>query len=136
MARVTVEDCKKIIPNHFELVVLASRRARDISTGSPILVERSNDKNAVIALREMAAQKLNIDSLRDGTVQDFRKSRYNDDDANEAAQESYIELEEEGSKFLQGFGAEMENESDLAVDEDDFLDQDMSFEDVDLDEEN
>lgn len=77
MARVTVEDCKKIIPNHFELVVLTSRRGRDISTGSPILVERSNDKNGVIALREVAAKKFNVDLMREALLKDFRKNKPN-----------------------------------------------------------
>ena len=93
MARVTVEDCKKIIPNHFELVVLASRRGRDISTGSPILVERSNDKNGVVALREIASKKLNIDLIRASFLQDFRKNSYVEDDLDDNKQENYLEIE-------------------------------------------
>ena len=54
MARVTVEDCVDKVPNRFELVLLASRRARTISAGSPITIERDNDKNPVVALREIA----------------------------------------------------------------------------------
>jgi len=136
MARVTVEDCKKVIPNHFELVVLASRRGRDISTGSPILVEKSNDKNAVIALREIAARKLNIDLMRDNLLQDFRKNRHIEDDLEDNKQENYLELEgQEESKFAQSFDEEMAAEGDFSVDESEFLDEDMSFEDEDLDAE-
>ena len=62
MARVTVEDCTKVISNRFELVILASRRARDISAGSEITVERSNDKDAVISLREIAEEKFRKNS--------------------------------------------------------------------------
>ncbi len=58
MARVTVEDCVQRVPNRFELVMLAAQRARDISSGMPISVERDNDKNPVIALREIAEEKL------------------------------------------------------------------------------
>ena len=92
MARITVEDCKKIISNHFELVVLASRRGRDIASGSPLLVEKDNDKNAVIALREIAAQKLNIDLLRENLEQDFRKVRPSDDIPEDNQIENYIEI--------------------------------------------
>lgn len=64
MARVTVEDCVTIIPNRFELVLLASQRARDISAGVPLTVERDNDKNPVIALREVAEQTIDFEELR------------------------------------------------------------------------
>ena len=58
MARVTVEDCVDKVPNRFELVLLASHRARAVSAGSPITIERDNDKNPVVALREIAEQKM------------------------------------------------------------------------------
>ena len=55
MARVTVEDCVDKVPNRFELVMLAAHRAREISAGAPITVNRDNDKNPVVSLREIAA---------------------------------------------------------------------------------
>ncbi len=58
MARVTVEDCVQRVPNRFELVVLAAQRARDISAGGELLVDRDRDKNPVVALREIAEDKL------------------------------------------------------------------------------
>ena len=64
MARVTVEACVTIIPNRFELVLLASQRARDISAGVPLTVEKDNDKNPVIALREVADQTIDFEELR------------------------------------------------------------------------
>ncbi len=64
MARVTVEDCVQVIPNRYELVLLAAQRARDISAGSVVSVDRDNDKNTVIALREIADQTINLDDLR------------------------------------------------------------------------
>ena len=64
MARVTVEDCLDKIPNRFDLVVLAARRARDITLGRAPFVERENDKPTVIALREIAEGKIDIDYLR------------------------------------------------------------------------
>ena len=64
MARVTVEDCIEKIPNRFELVLIAAQRARNISRGESIEVERDNDKNPVVALREIAEQTVTPDQLR------------------------------------------------------------------------
>lgn len=64
MARVTVEDCVTIVPNRFELVLLTAQRARDISAGMPLTVERDNDKNPVISLREVAEQTIDFEELR------------------------------------------------------------------------
>jgi len=68
MARVTVEDCIEKIPNRFALVGIASQRAKAINCGSPIVVERDNDKNAVVALREIASAKIDIDQLYEDLV--------------------------------------------------------------------
>lgn len=73
MARVTVEDCVEIIPNRFELVVLATQRARAISSGAQITVDRDNDKNPVIALREIANGNISPDILRENTVVALQK---------------------------------------------------------------
>lgn len=68
MARVTVEDCVEKISNRFELVMLAGQRAREISAGAPLTVERDNDKNPVIALREIADETVDYEQLRDALV--------------------------------------------------------------------
>ena len=68
MARVTVEDCVDKVPNRFELVMLASHRAREIAAGSPITVERERDKNSVVALREIAEETQLADPLRDRMI--------------------------------------------------------------------
>jgi len=73
MARVTVEDCIDKVENRFELVLLASHRARMISAGSPITVERQNDKNPVIALREIAETLLVPQDLREDFIQSLQK---------------------------------------------------------------
>lgn len=73
MARVTVEDCILRVPNRFELVMLASRRGRAISAGEPILVERDNDKNPVITLREIGDGKLDLDELRTLVIHGLQK---------------------------------------------------------------
>jgi DNA-directed RNA polymerase subunit omega len=64
MARVTIEDCRKHIKNRFELVLLAAQRAKDLSLGLPALVQNTKDKNAVLALREIAAGVIDCDKLR------------------------------------------------------------------------
>jgi DNA-directed RNA polymerase subunit omega len=74
MARVTVEDCVDKVPNRFELVLLAAQRARQISSGAPILVERDNDKNPVVALRELAEEKLTADSLQESLIHGLQKN--------------------------------------------------------------
>lgn len=68
MARVTVEDCIEKIPNRFELVMSAAQRVRDIAAGSPITVERDRDKNAVVALREIADSTINTEDLTEGLI--------------------------------------------------------------------
>lgn len=69
MARVTVEDCVDKVPNRFELVMLASHRAREIASGSPLTVDRDNDKNPVVALREIADETQSADSLRERLIE-------------------------------------------------------------------
>ncbi len=73
MARVTVEDCVTKIPNRFELVMNAARRARDVSAGAPLTVDRDNDKNPVVALREIAEETISLDELSDALVKDYQK---------------------------------------------------------------
>jgi DNA-directed RNA polymerase subunit omega len=73
MARVTVEDCILKIPNRFDLVMLAAQRARDISSGAALTIERDNDKNPVVALREIADTTIDLESLQNSVVQGLRK---------------------------------------------------------------
>jgi len=69
MARVTVEDCVDKVPNRFELVLLAAHRAREIASGTPITVDRDNDKNPVVALREIAEETQAADALRERMIE-------------------------------------------------------------------
>ncbi len=69
MARVTVEDCVDKVPNRFELVMLAAHRAREITAGAPITVDRDNDKNPVVALREIAEETQPADALRERMIE-------------------------------------------------------------------
>ncbi|MBX3453983.1 DNA-directed RNA polymerase subunit omega [Ferrovibrio sp.] len=73
MARVTVEDCVLRVPNRFELVMLASQRARAVSAGAPLTVDRDNDKNPVVALREIADETVDIETLRQRMIGGMQK---------------------------------------------------------------
>ncbi len=74
MARVTVEDCVDKIPNRFELVLLAAHRARAITNGSAITIAPDNDKNPVIALREIAERTLSPDDMRETLISSIQKN--------------------------------------------------------------
>ena len=84
MARVTVEDCVEKVPNRFGLVLFSAHRARGISAGSQILVDRDNDKNPVVALREIAEDTLVPDELREGLIASLQRV----DERSEAEEEA------------------------------------------------
>ena len=73
MARVTVEDCVLKVPNRFELVLLAAQRAREITAGGPLTLDRDDDKNPVVALREIAEETIALDHLRGSVVRGMQK---------------------------------------------------------------
>ncbi len=73
MARVTVEDCVVKIPNRFDLVMLAAQRTRNISAGAELTLERDNDKNPVVALREIAEETIELDKLEDALIRALQK---------------------------------------------------------------
>ena len=110
MARVTVEDCVEQITNRFELVSLAAQRAKSINCGSPITIERDNDKNAVIALREIAAKNLDIEQLREELISSLQTRNkvdfVEDENLHAESQETIsdeIDISDEGSLL---FGTE------------------------------
>lgn len=94
MARVTVEDCVDKVSNRFDLVLLAAHRAREIATGSPITVDRDNDKNPVVALREIADETQQVDDLRERLIESNQ------------TQIEVDEPEEDRMSLLMGAGAE------------------------------
>ena len=73
MARVTIEDCIDKLPNRFELVLLSAHRARMISQGAPITLDRDNDKDPVVSLREIADETINKDDLREEFIHAMQK---------------------------------------------------------------
>ena len=80
MARVTVEDCVDKVPNRFDLVLLAAHRAREISGGAELTIDRDRDKNPVVALREIAESTISPEALGDKIVNDLQKVHIDEDD--------------------------------------------------------
>lgn len=73
MARITVEDCVVKVPNRFDLVVMAAQRSRQISAGEPLTIDRDNDKNPVIALRELADSTIDREELRESVIRGLQR---------------------------------------------------------------
>ena len=98
MARVTVEDCIKLVPSRFELVLLATKRAREIAAGSPLTVPRDNDKNPVVALREIASESINAEELKASFVKSLQYNLFSqteEEDIDNDTQELMLEEQEE-----------------------------------------
>jgi len=116
MARVTVEDCILQVPNRFELVMFAAQRARDVSAGAQITVDRDRDKNPVVALREIAETKLDQAVLKDSLISGMQKHADIDkpEEVNEMA-----ELEQELAAALAQGGAEAAQPKALPMAEED-----------------
>jgi DNA-directed RNA polymerase subunit omega len=120
MARVTVEDCILKVPNRFELGLLSAQRARDIAGGAPLSVDRDNDKNPVVALREIADETIPLKTLEENLVKGLQKHV----EIDEPVEDQEIELGTQlglGSDITQVPGTEgaamAEVEADEAVDE-------------------
>lgn len=80
MARVTVEDCIEKVSNRFELVMVSAQRARKIGSGAPLTLDRDNDKNPVIALREIAADTVSVEDLKEDLIKNNQRVIHMDDD--------------------------------------------------------
>jgi DNA-directed RNA polymerase subunit omega len=106
MARVTVEDCIVNIPNRFELVALAAHRAKQISSGSELTLPRDNDKDAVIALREIAEKTINLEQIHEDIIQSFRKRQMVETIARPSKDSAEIQemLAEEGKQVTDDAG--------------------------------
>ena len=105
MARVTVEDCVDKIPNRFRLVMLAAQRARELSVGAQITIDRDNDKNPVVALREIADETVKVSDLEEELIQGLQRHADTDDPEEEAAALLAVEEELTASAEADAFGA-------------------------------
>ncbi|MCV6597415.1 MAG: DNA-directed RNA polymerase subunit omega [Mangrovicoccus sp.] len=102
MARVTVEDCVDKVPNRFELVMLAAHRAREIASGGPLTVDRDNDKNPVVSLREIAEETQSADDLRERMIE------------SKQTQIEVDEPEDDAMSLLMGVEADKPAEDDMS----------------------
>ena len=119
MARVTVEDCIEKVENRFELIIAASQRAREISNGVQIEVDKDNDKNTVISLREIGGGAITYDDLKERYLKSLQKVVINNDEDDET------DIEEEFSSYLK------QNDADDRLNPNNFFkNTEDSFEDV------
>ena len=95
MARITVEDCIDKFPSRFELVLVASQRARKLHSGDDPTVERDNDKNTVIALREIADSTLSVEDMKENLIQEYQTVTINDEEDENLELESFEKIENE-----------------------------------------
>ena len=106
MARVTVEDCIEKISNRFDLVLTAAQRARGISTGDPITVDRDNDKNPVVALREIADETISIDEVNEDLVKSLQRMKRREEEQS-ALDEAASIAQDDMASFNSEFGADL-----------------------------
>ena len=125
MARVTVEDCVKKIPNRFDLVIAAAQRSREISNGISIEVDRDNDKNPVVSLREIASEAIDAESLQERFIRSMQKN-LNKEDNNTEEEAS---LEEEFAAYLNESKPETNTNEDFIFNKNK-QDDEGSFEDI------
>lgn len=122
MARVTVEDCTKVVPNRFELVLLAAQRARDISAGQDATVERDNDKNAVLALREIALNNVELEDLKANIVRGVNRHDVEVSEDEKLASLQQSQEEAVSADQVDGLSfTELEQEAPAAVSENDVM---------------
>lgn len=127
MARVTVEDCVLLVPNRFELVMMSAHRAREISSGAQLQVDRDRDKNPVVALREIADQKVELEGLKEALIKGFQRRVESD-----TSEEELKELLAEEQKWATAAAAMAEGMAKAGLDDEAGEDED---EDLAADEE-
>ena len=136
MARVTVEDCIDKIPNRYDLVMGAAQRARDISAGSPLCVDRDNDKNSVVALREIAETRVSIEDLQRSLVMGLQN--YVEVEEPEDEEVEILAAEKELAEMTEQFSSDMISDEDLSevmqIHDDDALELDEGDADMDFDD--
>ena len=98
MARITVEDCIDKFPSRFELVLVASNRARKLHSGENPTIDKDNDKNTVIALREIAEEALTVNDLKNDLIEDYQTATLDEDEELELTEGAGDNIEEEGSE--------------------------------------
>ena len=130
MARVTVEDCIEKIPNRFELVLTAGQRARAIQKGDSLTIDRDNDKNPVVALREIAAETIDKGQVQDAIIRGLQRLNEREEEilTDEAASEARDEMDTLSSQYEADLYGE---QSGMQVGHSDDIDS-TGFQDVDI----
>lgn len=123
MARVTVEDCKVQVPNRFDLVILAAQRAKQIVSGSALTIARDNDKDTVVALREIAAGSINPETLREIQTNALRKNATIENEVDDAINEVAGEEETEESIEMSSYRDNIDDDELEGFEELDFEDE-------------
>lgn len=125
MARVTVEDCVLKVPNRFELVMLAAQRARNLGAGAALSLDRDDDKNPVVALREIAEGTVPLPELENGLIRGLQKvvetEEPESDELDALGMQQQIALPTDGAAFTEEMGEDslrMEGEDSLETDDD------------------
>lgn len=117
MARVTVEDCVLKVPNRFELVMVAAQRARRIGTGAALTVDRDNDKNPVVSLREIAENTVEVEQLKEDLIASHQRIFPMDDDKDDVIED--MQGEEEWNALVAEANAGFSTGEDFADDDED-----------------
>ena len=113
MARITVEDCIDKFPSRFELVLVASNRARKLYTGESPTVEIDNDKNTVIALREIAEETITREKLKNDLIQEYRANTFSEDEDLDELEDNTNEDQTDTNQIA----SEISSEDDITEDE-------------------
>ena len=128
MARVTVEDCIEKIPNRFDLVLTASHRARGISSGDALTIDRDNDKNPVVSLREIADETISVDEVNEDLLKSLQRMTRREEEQS-AIDEAASIAQDDMASFNSDFGADskdadgMQIASDVETSDDAFSDE-------------
>ena len=132
MARVTVEDCIERIPNRFDLVLAAGQRARGILKGDLPTVDLDNDKNPVIALRENAAETIELDVLNDGLIKKLQRISIREEQ--ETRDDAAVAAEVDLSEMVGDYNTDEAEDIGMQITTVDEMQEPSGFEDVDLSE--
>ena len=112
MARITVEDCIDKFPSRFELVLVASNRARKLHAGENPTIEKDNDKNTVIALREIADETLSAEELKNDLIEEYQTTTFNEDEDLEESNENQNESSKDDDNLIE----DTNNEDNISFD--------------------
>ncbi|MBO4405643.1 MAG: DNA-directed RNA polymerase subunit omega [Alphaproteobacteria bacterium] len=126
MARITVEDCEKVVNNRFDLVVLAAQRTRQILAGDAVTIDADDEKKPVIALREIAARAVSVDDLKEAAINSFRSFLPSEDEEEDpydiSEEDTYNPYEGLSVKAIEKEGVQVVSENEIENSDGDRID--------------